>query len=310
MKIKTLLPIIAATLVLAACGPKNPSDPDTPTQPDTPVEPEVGPVDGETYKFGFYHKGLGGHYYITGNFVSYYGEITNSYSSGVDVTAHEVTGGWKLSFDQSGTTKYIGFEVADHINITYSSTNQTVWEYDEEYDTFLCDYNGKTYFLGALGSKTYNNIACYYKNEYFDTDCHATLYTAAGVTIGSASTGGGTGGSSSEDNIYYQCLVEFAAALEAEIEIESETCAYFMVAYYASEFDSLAAAVDYVAEFAPSTFVVSTQTYGITYDDGTEGALMELDANNGQIWVDIYDWYSTEGADEIIVICVEAYQPE
>lgn len=114
------------------------------------------------YVFGMVQENLNQKLFMTGKIAnSYYGETVNDPYDAGKVTFVEVDGGYNIKITlKDGSVKYVNVVVdGTYINIEFSDTLSTIWQYNEEYNTFTTVLNGTTYFLGTSGDKTYNTFS-------------------------------------------------------------------------------------------------------------------------------------------------------
>ena len=112
------------------------------------------------YKFEVVQGNTGQTLYLTGNYKNtYYGESTTDLAAAADVYVVAVEGGYNLKLVQtSGTVLYINVVASGtHINIKFEAAASTVWNYNEELETFTTFVNETEYYIGTYG--TYDTIS-------------------------------------------------------------------------------------------------------------------------------------------------------
>lgn len=112
------------------------------------------------YKFEVVQGNTGQTLYLTGNYKNtYYGESTTDLAAAADVYVVAVEGGYNLKLVQtSGTVLYINIVASGtHRNIKFEATASSVWNYNEEYETFTTLVEGTEYYVGTYG--TYDTIS-------------------------------------------------------------------------------------------------------------------------------------------------------
>ena len=158
---------------------------------DAPEKPEEEPVEqtwesnvvaGKEYYLGLVQENNKNTIFFTGEMDGYYFATTEDpVAEGKKVKLVETTGGYHLSFDADGTTKYINIEYdGSHKNVLMSETASTVWSYNEEYDTLTAplsiDGEEVTYYLGTYGTyktistSSFDKIASSFPVHFFDVD--------------------------------------------------------------------------------------------------------------------------------------------
>ena len=139
----------------------------------TLIPETVGPTvvtefeDGDSFKFGLYQESLGKYLYLTGKMNGFYFETTEKASEAADVTVHVVEGGYQLTVEVEGTTKYIEIIVSgQHNNVKFNDapTSGVVWQWNTELNTFTLDLvntekpeKSGVNMLGTSG--TYNTLS-------------------------------------------------------------------------------------------------------------------------------------------------------
>ena len=112
------------------------------------------------YKFEVVQGNTGQTLYLTGNYKNtYYGESTTDLAAAADVYVVAVEGGYNLKLVQtSGTVLYINIVASGtHRNIKFEAAASSVWNYNEEYETFTTLVEGTEYYVGTYG--TYDTIS-------------------------------------------------------------------------------------------------------------------------------------------------------
>lgn len=125
--------------------------------PPTTVQ---NPKDGDTFKLALYQSNLGKNLYFTGKTSGHYLATSDKAEEGVDVTVHEVTGGYTLSFVIDGATKYVDItESGDYVNASIVDEPTSPLQFNKEYYTFIKYIESKKtdYYIGTYG--TYNTIS-------------------------------------------------------------------------------------------------------------------------------------------------------
>ena len=112
------------------------------------------------YKFEVVQGNTGKTLYLTGNYVNtYYGESTTDLEAAADVYVVKAEGGYNLKLVKvDGTVLYINLVTSGtHINIKFEDAASTVWNYNEELETFTTLVNETEYYIGTYG--TYDSIS-------------------------------------------------------------------------------------------------------------------------------------------------------
>ena len=112
------------------------------------------------YKFEVVQGNTGKTLYLTGNYVNtYYGESTTDLEAAADVYVVKAEGGYNLKLVKvDGTVLYINLVTSGtHINIKFEDAASTVWNYNEELETFTTLVNETEYYIGTYG--TYESIS-------------------------------------------------------------------------------------------------------------------------------------------------------
>ena len=112
------------------------------------------------YKFEVVQGNTGQTLYLTGNYKNtYYGESTTDLAAAADVYVVAVEGGYNLKLVQtSGTVLYINIVASGtHRNIKFEAAASSVWNYNEEYETFTTLVEDTEYYVGTYG--TYDTIS-------------------------------------------------------------------------------------------------------------------------------------------------------
>lgn len=147
----------------------------------------TSPKTGVAYKLGIDQTNKGEIYYFTGEMSGYYGASETSMDTAVDVYVEAAPGGYYLTFkDASGAKKYITMvQSGTHYNFTIADSASTVYTYDAQYNTFVTELDGGSFYMG-----TYNNFVTFgfSKYSYIATSFPAHLYTADGSSSGGSTT--------------------------------------------------------------------------------------------------------------------------
>ena len=112
------------------------------------------------YKFQVVQGNTNKTLYLTGNYKNtYYGESTEDVNAAADVYVVAVDGGYNLKLVQvDGTVLYINVVASGtHINIKFEAAASTVWNYNEELETFTAVVDEIEYYIGTYG--TYDTIS-------------------------------------------------------------------------------------------------------------------------------------------------------
>ena len=112
------------------------------------------------YKFQVVQGNTSKTLYLTGNYKNtYYGESTEDVNAAADVYVVAVEGGYNLKLVQtSGTVLYINIVASGtHRNIKFEDAASSVWNYNEEYETFTTLVEDTEYYVGTYG--TYGFVA-------------------------------------------------------------------------------------------------------------------------------------------------------
>ncbi|MBE6131006.1 MAG: hypothetical protein E7183_04720 [Erysipelotrichaceae bacterium] len=112
------------------------------------------------YKFEVVQGNTNKTLYLTGNYKNtYYGESTEDVNAAADVYVVAVDGGYNLKLVQvDGTVLYINVVASGtHINIKFEAAASTVWNYNEELETFTAVVDEIEYYIGTYG--TYDTIS-------------------------------------------------------------------------------------------------------------------------------------------------------
>ena len=89
-------------------------------------------------------------YFFTGTMSGYYGATQADHNLGVYVKLVEVTGGYHLSFEVNGATKYINTaQSGKHLNFVIGDTATSVWTWNEEYSTLVSTCGEYNVFAGT-----------------------------------------------------------------------------------------------------------------------------------------------------------------
>ena len=112
--------------------------------------------DGDTYKFSVYQANLGKTIYFKGELSSdgKYLASSDKVADAVDVTVHEVNGGYTLSFvDADNKTKYIDIaKSGTYINAVIADQPSSPFEFNKEYYTFTKNIDNTDYYIGTYNS--------------------------------------------------------------------------------------------------------------------------------------------------------------
>ena len=108
------------------------------------------------YKLGLYQGSKKQTLYMTGKLSGYYGATTTDFAKGATLNLVEVEGGYNLKLTlTNGTVKYIDLvKSGTYNNIKFNNSASTVWQYNEEYNTFTTKLGSDTLYLGTYSSYT------------------------------------------------------------------------------------------------------------------------------------------------------------
>ena len=108
------------------------------------------------YKLGLYQGSKKQTLYMTGSLSGYYGATTQDFAKGATLNLVEVEGGYNLKLTlTNGTVKYIDLvKSGTYNNIKFNNSASTVWQYNEEYNTFTTKLGSDTLYLGTYSSYT------------------------------------------------------------------------------------------------------------------------------------------------------------
>ena len=160
--------------VCAVCGTAEPVAPKEPTYVTT-VKTST------PYKLGFYSTSNNTVYYFTGAMSGYYGATDTSYEKGVDVYAEQVSGGYRLYFNNGSQKQYINLvQNNTFYNFTFSTTATSVFTWDAEKHSFYTTVGSEICYMGTYGS--YTTVATITSSKIKDTDYFAHLYTVEEAT--------------------------------------------------------------------------------------------------------------------------------
>ena len=122
---------------------------------------EEGPFKTDyAYKFEVVQGNTNQTLYLTGNYKNtYYGESTTDLAAAADIYVVAVEGGYNLKLVQTnGTVLYINVVASGtHRNIKFEAAASSVWNYNEELQTFTTLVEGTEYYVGTYG--TYDTIS-------------------------------------------------------------------------------------------------------------------------------------------------------
>lgn len=156
----------------------------------------AAPVDGQEFYAGLYQANLGQYLFFTGvpkSGQTFYQTTTKLLSESVKIKVTAVEGGYKLSFVEAGTTKYITMTVSEDgkssVDIVTDAAKAGVYAYDTTYKTFIQTIGEEKYFLGA--NKTYDTISAS-KEKYLSSNFPLQLLTVSD-SYEEPSTGGNGG---------------------------------------------------------------------------------------------------------------------
>ena len=156
--------------VCVVCGEAETVAPKEPTYVTTPKT-------GTPYKLGFYSTSASEAYYFTGTMTGYYGTTDTAYAKGVDVYVEQVSGGYRLYFNNSsGQKQYINLvQSGTHYNFTFASTASSVFTWDSSKNSFYTTVGSETCYMGTYGS--YKTMGTITSSKMQNTDYFAHLYT-------------------------------------------------------------------------------------------------------------------------------------
>lgn len=108
------------------------------------------------YVLGMYQGNKKQTLYMTGTLSGYYGATTTSFASAAKLNVVETTGGYYLKLTlTNGSVKYICLEKSgSYNNIKFNASPSTVWQYNEQYNTFTAKLGSDTLFLGTYNTYT------------------------------------------------------------------------------------------------------------------------------------------------------------
>ena len=116
------------------------------------------------YVLGMYQGNKKQTLYMTGTLSGYYGATTTSFASAAKLNVVETTGGYYLKLTlTNGSVKYICLEKSgSYNNIKFNASPSTVWQYNEQYNTFTAKLGSDTLFLGTYS--TYATFSASYSS--------------------------------------------------------------------------------------------------------------------------------------------------
>ena len=163
------------------------------------------------YKFEVVQGNTNKTLYLTGNYKNtYYGESTEDVNAAADVYVVAVDGGYNLKLVQvNGTVLYINVVASGtHINIKFEAAASTVWNYNEELETFTAVVNETEYYIGTYGT--------------FDTISPSSIDKAASSFVGHLYDVNG-GGETPHEHVYVEGKCECGEKDPNYVEPENPT---------------------------------------------------------------------------------------
>lgn len=115
----------------------------------------TAPVAGGTYKLGLWQASLKEYYYFAGTVANkdYYMQTTADFAAATDVTVEAVEGGYRLSFMDGSTKKYLDIYVSGtYVNARITDAPTAVYTWNATHKTFVANINGTEYYLGTYTS--------------------------------------------------------------------------------------------------------------------------------------------------------------
>ena len=115
----------------------------------------TAPVAGGTYKLGLWQASLKEYYYFAGTVANkdYYMQTTADFAAATDVTVEAVEGGYRLSFMDGSTKKYLDIYVSGtYVNARITDAPTAVYTWNATHKTFVANIDGTEYYLGTYTS--------------------------------------------------------------------------------------------------------------------------------------------------------------
>ena len=133
-----------------------------------------------TMYLAMYQKNLNKTLYLAGGMDGYYLATTENIAEAVPFFVEETTGGVHLGYMDGDKKVYINLEKSGtHINAVLGDTATTVYTLNTEYNTYVTEFEGESYYLG-----TYNNFSTFgfSKLSYAATSFTSYVLTASSNT--------------------------------------------------------------------------------------------------------------------------------
>lgn len=110
----------------------------------------TSPKPGVEYMLGIPQTAKNAVYFFTGVLNGYYGATQTDHNLGVYVKLVEATGGYHLSFEINGSTKYINTQQkGEHLNFVIGDTATSIWTWNDEYATLISTCGEFQVFAGT-----------------------------------------------------------------------------------------------------------------------------------------------------------------
>ncbi len=139
------------------------------------TDPQVG----ETYKMAMYQKNDKKYYYMQNVMDGYYVASSDNSLTATDITVVDAEGGFALSLNIDGNTKYLAWEVSGtHNNLVFSAT-PTTWTWNNDLKAITATNNGTTVYIGTYG--TYHTFGL---SKLNDSGIGSDSYPAYLATVG------------------------------------------------------------------------------------------------------------------------------
>lgn len=192
-----LLPLVAAGLILAGCGPTE----ETSSSSSSSNSGSTGTTESsqttdttlvETGKLGLWQTNLGEAQYFTGSMgegkQSYYFATTTDFEAAATINVRSVENGLTL---QIGDGQYIAARLNDGHNNIIMQDDAYTWSYNEEYDAYYTNLGENDLWIG--NSQTFNTISLNDWKYIANAGNNVAHVVQSAIT---APEGGETGGSS------------------------------------------------------------------------------------------------------------------
>lgn len=200
-----LLPLVAAGLILAGCGPteetssssSSSKSESTGTSVSTGTSESTGTTDPtlvETGKLGLWQTNIGEAQYFTGEMDGFYFGTTTDFEAAVTINVRSVENGLTL---QIGDGQYIAARLSgdgEHNNIIMQDEAYT-WSYNEEYDAYYTNLGGSDLWIG--NSQKFDTISLNDWKYIANAGNNVAHVVQSAIT---APEGGETGGSSESNS--------------------------------------------------------------------------------------------------------------